>query len=465
VPTNSASSTASAQIRTNQPWSLNSWATHHIMQQPIYSDKAELKRVLKEIENKPPLVSEGEIENLKKQLADANLGKKFLLQAGDCAERFEDCNAQNIADKLKIILQMSLVLIHGLRKPVIRVGRIAGQFAKPRSTEAETIDGITLPSYRGDIINDFPFNKESRTPQPKKLLEAYYSSCTTLNYLRCLIDGGFADVRHPEMWNLEHISNKAEKNKVLYHQIQERLKQVTEFLDLFGGSQVEALRRVDFFASHEALLLDYETALTRKIGNLYYNLGAHFVWLGERTRKIDSAHVEYLRGIENPIGVKIGPSANLPELIEILCKLNPEKKEGKIVGITRFGAQKAQAELERIAPTLIRECPWMVWCCDPMHGNTIRVNEGIKTRLFTEILEEIKVSYRTLLKCGTHLGGVHFELTGNDVTECVGGTYGVEENRLSENYQTSCDPRLNYSQSMEIAYLISDLFNTGKNIG
>jgi 3-deoxy-7-phosphoheptulonate synthase len=449
-------------------WSVNSWRSHNVMQQPNYTNANELERCLHEIREKPPLVNEGEVENLKRQIAEAGKGKRFILQAGDCAERFQDCRADVIANKLKIILQMSLVLIHGIRKPVVRIGRIAGQFAKPRSSGDEILNGVSLPSYRGDIINGFDFTPESRMHNPQRLLEAYHASCTTLNYLRSLIDGGFADVRHPEMWNLEHI-NKESHTSVLYDQIQQRIIQVTEFLDLFGGVQVDALRRVDFFVSHEALLLEYEAALTKSVayGNSRnthsknYNLGAHFVWLGERTRQVGSAHIEYLRGIENPIGVKVGPGANVEELIQILQTLNPKSEEGKIVAITRFGFQKAKTEIERILPTVLKACPWVVWCCDPMHGNTIKVSGGTKTRLFNEIMEELTVTYSSIHACGAHLGGVHFELTGDNVTECVGGTYGVEENRLSENYQTSCDPRLNYAQSMEVAYLLSELFAKG----
>ena len=443
-------------------WTPLSWRNRRALQQPSYENQDFLLGCLTELRSRPPLVHPGEVLSLRSQLAEAGQGKRFLLQAGDCAERFVDCSPKAITDKLKIILQMSLILVYGLRKPVIRVGRIAGQYAKPRSDDMETIAGVSLPSFRGDIINGFSFNAESRMHDPARLLQAHSHSCATLNYLRALIEGGFADVRHPEMWNLEHISE--EELPKLFTDLTTRVRESTQFMELVGGANSEFMRRVDFFTSHEALLLEYEAALTQNVqdthsgSSAWYNLGAHMLWLGERTRQPDGAHAEYLRGIENPVGIKIGPSANPADIVELLELLNPKNIPGKINLISRMGAGKVKGALPNILQGVQSSGHFVTWSCDPMHGNAVKTQNGIKTRDFNSILTEVTETQEVHRQLGTHLGGLHFELTGENVTECIGGRAGLQEEHLTQNYQTYCDPRLNYAQSMEIAYLISDLF-------
>jgi 3-deoxy-7-phosphoheptulonate synthase len=442
-------------------WNPHSWKNKPALQQPQYEDQIELQSCLAELSKRPPLVHPGEVLNLREQLAEAGQGRRFLLQAGDCAEAFADCTPKAITDKLKIILQMSLILVYGLRKPVIRVGRVAGQYAKPRSETSETLNGETLPSFRGDIINGFKFDAASRKHDPKRLLEAHTHSCYTLNYLRALIQGGFTDVRHPEMWKLDHISEEHQPR--LYTELRDRVRESTRFMELLGGANPEFMKRVDFFTSHEGLLLDYESALTHYVTehDSYFNLGAHMLWLGERTRQPDGAHVEYLRGIQNPIGVKLGPTANPSDILQLVETLNPLNIPGKINLITRMGAGKAAVGLPPLVKAIQSENKAVTWSCDPMHGNVIKTQDGIKTREFSSILAELNETETEHRKLGSILGGVHFELTGENVTECVGGRTGLAAEHLTQNYQTYCDPRLNYAQSMEIAYLISDHF--GKN--
>ncbi len=435
-------------------WTPQSWKAKRVLQQPTYEDHVHLERCLAKIGQFPPLVHSGEILNLRKQLAEAGEGRRFILQAGDCAERFVDCNPKSITEKLKIILQMSLILVYGLRKPVVRIGRIAGQYAKPRSDDAETISGETLPSFRGDIINGFAFHPDARKHDPERLVRAYICAGFTTNWLRALIEGGFADIRHPEMWKLEHINE--ETQPFLYTELSQSVRESTEFLETIGASS-EVLKRVDFFTSHEALLLDYESALTRydQRNGGWFNQSAHFVWLGERTRQLDGAHAEYLRGIENPIGIKVGPTADPREIIELLKFVNPQNIPGKVTLITRMGAGKAAQCLPPLLQKVKDAGVSVVWSVDPMHGNVIKTQGGIKTRDFDSILAEIKESQAVHKDLGTILGGVHFELTGENVTECIGGGEGLQEEHLGQNYQTYCDPRLNYSQSMEMAYLIA----------
>ena len=438
-------------------WSPSSWKSHKALQQPTYEDEGFLRECLQKLTSFPPLVHSGEIQNLKNQIGDAGEGKRFVLQAGDCAERFVDCNPRQITDKLKIILQMSLILVYGMRKPVVRIGRIAGQYAKPRSDDAETIDGVTMPSFRGDIINGFAFDKEARKHDPERLIKAHMYSCFTVNWLRSLIEGGFADVRHPEMWKLDHISET--KQPGLYTEISERVRESTRFMELLGGTS-DSMRRVEFFTSHEALLLDYESSMTHRseVDQKYYNLGAHFLWLGERTRQLDGAHAEYLRGISNPIGIKVGPTANVQEIAELVRFLNPENERGRITLISRMGATKVEQALPALVQNIQKSGVKVTWSCDPMHGNVIKTQNGIKTRDFKSILAELNSTEAVHRASGSVLGGVHFELTGENVTECLGGGAGLEEEHLTLNYQTYCDPRLNYSQSMEMAYLISNHF-------
>jgi 3-deoxy-7-phosphoheptulonate synthase len=449
----------SSSSNQQKPWHPDSWREKKALQQPSYEDTEHLQACLSELRSRPPLVHPGEVDALKKQIAEAGQGRRFVLQAGDCAERFVDCNPSTITDKLKIILQMSLILVYGLRKPVVRIGRIAGQYAKPRSDTVETLQGVSLPSFRGDIINGFAFDAQSRKHDPARLLQAHTYSCFTLNYLRALIQGGFADVRHPEMWKLDHISET--QQPLLYTELSERVCESIRFMELLGGGNAEVLSKVDFFTSHEGLLLDYESALTRSCSgsSKAYNLGAHMLWLGERTRQPDGAHVEYLRGIANPIGIKLGPTADPADVIALLESLNPENEPGKITLITRMGAGKASQALPGLVRAFQASGRCVTWSCDPMHGNVIKTEGGIKTRDFSAILQELSETHNVHKQEKSVLGGVHFELTGENVTECIGGGVGLQEEHLTENYQTYCDPRLNYSQSMEMAYLLSKLIS------
>jgi 3-deoxy-7-phosphoheptulonate synthase len=458
LPTSSnLSSSQSLQGGVDPIWTRDSWRNKVALQQPKYDDQSLLESCVRELNERPPLVHSGEVLLLRKQIAEAGEGRRFLLQGGDCAERFVDCHPKAIQDKLKILLQMSLILVYGLRRPVVRIGRIAGQYAKPRSDDAETVGGVTLPSFRGDIINGFPFQPEARVHDPRRLLQAHAHSCFTLNYLRALIQGGFADVRHPEMWKLDHINATSEPR--LYQDLSLRVQESTRFMELLGGGSSEFMSKVDFFTSHEALLLEYESALTHFCsdsgGN--FNLGAHMLWLGERTRQVNGAHVEYLRGIENPIGVKLGPTTDPKDVMALLKELNPNNIPGKITLISRIGFGKVDAALPKMIDAVKANQCVVTWSCDPMHGNVIKTQNGIKTRDFNSILGEIKDTYAVHNKMGTVLGGVHFELTGENVTECLGGGSGLQEEHLSQNYQTYCDPRLNYAQSLEIASLLSKL--------
>lgn len=442
----------------NQTWTPMSWASRTALQQPQYDDVHSLAESLARLREMPPLVHVGEIKSLKSQIAEASEGRRFILQGGDCAERFVDCTPKAITDKLKIILQMSLILVYGLRKPVVRIGRIAGQYAKPRSEDFEMKNGLCLPSFRGDIINGYAFESESRRHDPQRLVKAATMSCFTINWIRALIEGGFADVRRPEIWKLDHISES--KQPQLYTELSERVRDATRFMELIGGAG-EYMRRVDFFTSHEALLLDYESAFTQKIDGEpgWYNLGAHMLWLGERTRQIDGAHAHYLSGIENPVGIKIGPTSNAAEIVNLVKLVNPNNEPGKITLITRMGHKKASGVLSELITAIKNAKLKVTWSCDPMHGNAIKAQNGIKTRDFSAILGELIETEECHRAMGSILGGVHFELTGENVTECLGGGVGLSEDQLVENYQSYCDPRLNYSQSLEIAYLISGRFS------
>ncbi len=437
-------------------WSPSSWRNYPVQQQPRYPQQELLQATLAQLREYPPLVYTGEVEYLKSLLAEAAQGKRFVLQGGDCAERFRDCTNQAIIDKLKILLQMSLVLIYGLRKPVVRIGRIAGQFAKPRSAEFETVNGQRLPVYRGDLINSFEPDSVTRIPDPRRLLQSYYHSSVTMNYVRALIEGGFADLHHPEHWNLEFIS--ASEHRHDYVQLLERLTDAIHFMEALGGVRSSVLGKVNFFTSHEGLLLCYEEALTRHDveSDKYYNLGAHTLWIGDRTRALEGAHVEYFRGLANPIGIKIGPSCTPEELVRLLHILNPLNEWGRITLITRLG----QEYISRLLPPLIqavqKQGARVLWCCDPMHGNTTTTENAFKTRNFEDILRELRLCFELHRNHGSWLGGVHFELTGENVTECTGGAQKIAEQDLSKNYGTYCDPRLNYAQSLEMAFQIAE---------
>jgi len=438
-------------------WTPSSWQKKPAPQLPRYPDAGALESALEQLARLPPLVTSWEIENLKQQLAEVARGERFLLQGGDCSESFQDCESSAIAGKLKILLQMSLVLVQGAKKRITRVGRIAGQYAKPRSAETETREGVTLPSYRGDMINRTGFSLEERTPDPALLLRGYERSALTINFIRSLIEGGFADLHHPEFWDLGFVSNSPHAAE--YTRMVESIGESLRFMETLAGSVVADLHRVDFFTSHEGLHLHYEQAQTRQVPHRtgWYALSTHFPWIGERSRALDSAHVEFFRGIANPIGVKIGPGISPEEALALSEALNPANEPGRLTFIHRLGAANVEKCLQPVVEKLRRHGKEVIWCCDPMHGNTETTQNGIKTRRFDRILEELERSHRVLAECGTHLGGVHFELTGENVTECIGGASGVRETDLSRDYRTQLDPRLNYEQAMEMALLLSRL--------
>jgi 3-deoxy-7-phosphoheptulonate synthase len=438
-------------------WTPHSWRRKPALQIPRYPDPRALETTLAELSRLPPLVTSWEIENLKQQLAEAVRGERFLLQGGDCAESFDDCDSKIIAGKLKILLQMSLVLVQGARQRVIRVGRIAGQYAKPRSGDTETKNGATLPSYRGDMINRAGFTAQQREPDPRLLLRAYERSALTINFIRALIEGGFADLHHPEYWQLGFVANSPRAAQ--YTRMVESIGESLRFVEALGGSVMADIHRIDFFTSHEGLHLPYEQAQTRQVPRRtgWYNLSTHFPWIGDRTRGLDGAHVEYFRGISNPVAVKIGPATTADDALALADILNPENEPGRLTFIHRMGADKVEKCLAAVAAPLVKKGRAILWCCDPMHGNTEATRGGIKTRHFDKILRELELSHRVLKECGTHLGGVHFELTGENVTECVGGASGVTEADLGKHYRTQLDPRLNYEQAMEMALLLSRL--------
>ncbi|MEZ6128154.1 MAG: 3-deoxy-7-phosphoheptulonate synthase class II [Planctomycetaceae bacterium] len=440
----------------NSTWKPDSWQARVAQQQPVYSDEAEVAAVLKSLSELPPLVTAWEVDKLQRQLAEAAAGKAFVLQGGDCSESFADCNASTILRKLKVLIQMSLVLICGSKQRIVRIGRIAGQYAKPRSANTETRKGIELPSYRGDIINRSGFTKDDREPNPQLLLRAYERSALTINYIRALSEGGFADLHHPENWDLEFVRNTPGSRK--YQQLLESLSDSIRFMEVVSAGELEQLSRVDFFTSHEALHLLFEQALTRTDQRQrgYYNLSTHLPWIGDRTRAIDGAHVEYFRGIRNPIGVKVGNTLAGDELIDLIKVLNPENVPGRLTLIHRFGAEKIASRLPSLADAVRRANLNVLWSCDPMHGNTQSTRNGFKTRSFDDIMSEIITAFRVHKDGGTRLSGIHLELTGEDVTECVGGPANLTELDLPRDYRSQVDPRLNYEQAMEIAFHLAE---------
>ncbi|OUU80829.1 MAG: 3-deoxy-7-phosphoheptulonate synthase class II [Gammaproteobacteria bacterium TMED78] len=436
-------------------WKPGSWINFKAKQQPSYPDKERLDEALLRLSRLPPLVSSWEIESLKSHLSIAQKGEAFILQGGDCAETFSECNSENIVQKLKILLQMSLVLSSGLKKPVIRIGRLAGQYAKPRSSDEETIDGVSLPSYRGDLINRIGFTKQDRVPDPELLIKAYNTSAMTLNFVRSLIDGGFADLHHPENWDLS-LFNKSPMAKQ-YQNLVDSVSNSMNFFESITGNALST-QRADIYTSHEGLHLPYEQAQTRFLEhrNSWYNLTTHFPWIGMRTADLDGAHVEYYRGISNPMGIKIGTGCSDDHLISLVEKLNPANEMGRMVLITRFGASEIDDHLPRVIKAMEKIKANILWICDPMHGNTESTKEGYKTRRFDNVVSEIKSAFSIHKKLGSYLGGVHLELTGENVTECIGGASGLTELDLSKAYKTQVDPRLNYEQAMEVAILIAD---------
>ena len=433
-------------------WRPDSWTSKKATQQPVYPDPDKLRVVVEAMKRLPPLVTSWEIENLKCQLADAAQGERFLLQGGDCAESFERCESASIAAKLKILIQMSLVLIHGAKKPVIRVGRIAGQYAKPRSSDTETQGDVTLPSYRGDIVNKPRFNEDDRRSDPDLLLRGYERSALTLNFIRALADGGFADLHHPEYWDLTFARVNQE-----YQGIVDSILEALRFVEAITDRHFQEMDRVDFFTSHEGLALFYEQAQTRQVPRRagWYNLSTHMPWVGMRTADPAGAHVEYFRGIRNPIGLKVGPGLKPDALKRLLDLLHPDDEPGRLTLIHRFGAGRVGQFLPPLIEAVRTSGKTVLWCADPMHGNTSTTPEGRKTRRFDDILAEIREAFAVHRTEGTIIGGVHLELTGENVTECIGGTHGPEEHSLGERYQTRVDPRLNYEQSLEMAMLLA----------
>ncbi|KAJ2782221.1 hypothetical protein GGI15_002971 [Coemansia interrupta] len=467
-------------------WSPDSWKDKPIKQDVVYDDASELETVLSRVTNMPPLVSSPEIDRLREQLKEVAEGRAFLLQGGDCAESFDYCNPLAIEDKLKVLLQMSLVLIWGMRMPVVRIARMAGQYAKPRSSPFEKLsDGSTIMSYRGDNVNSI--DPDNRRPDPQRLLSAYFHSAATVNYVRLLLAAGFADLHKPEAWDLGYVRNKDIRSD--YQNIVNRLTDSLKFMGVIGATETSAssLNTIDLYTSHEALLLDYEQALTRPVPKPlenqkkrssyyepatpprvplapelcdWYNLSAHFIWIGDRTRQLDGAHIEYFRGVKNPVGVKVGPTMEAEELVRVLDILDPLFESGRVTLITRYGADKIDKFLPAHIAAVQKTEHKPVWCCDPCHGNTTTAPTGHKTRSFDAIMSEITSNMRIHQELGSRLSGIHLELTGEHVTECTGGSQELSHSDLPSNYQTFCDPRLNYEQSLDIAFKIAKDFES-----
>ncbi|MET0548147.1 MAG: class II 3-deoxy-7-phosphoheptulonate synthase [Xanthomonas sp.] len=457
------SATAAVSESASSSWSPTSWRDRPALQMPVYPDPQALEATLTELRKLPPLVTSWEIFALKKQLAEAQEGKRFLLQGGDCAENFSDCESGTISNRLKVLLQMSLVLVHGLRLPVVRVGRYAGQYAKPRSADTETRDGVTLPSYRGDVVNGPEFTAQARVPDPRRMITAHSRSAMTMNFVRALIDGGFADLHHPEYWNLSWVGCSPLADD--YQKMVSSIGDAVRFMETLSGAQLYNLNRVDFYTSHEALLLPYEEALTREVPRQWgwFNLSTHYPWIGMRTAALDGAHEAYFRGIRNPIAIKVGPSAQPDQLLRLIDVLNPEDEPGRLTFIHRMGAAQIAEKLPPLLEAVKRDGRRVLWVCDAMHGNTESTSNGYKTRRYQNVLGEVEQSFDIHAAAGTRLGGVHLELTGEDVTECTGGARELTERDLERAYRSSVDPRLNYEQSLEIAMAIVRKQN-GRNV-
>jgi 3-deoxy-7-phosphoheptulonate synthase len=442
----------------SEKWSPDSWRGLPIRQVPGYSDEAALARVEATLHNFPPLVFAGEARRLEERLAAVAGGKAFLLQGGDCAESFAEFHPNNIRDMFKVLLQMAVVLTFGAGCPVVKLGRLAGQFAKPRSSETETRDGATLPSYRGDIINSLDFDEAAREPDPQRMIQAYSQSAATLNLLRAFAQGGYADLHRVHAWNQDFVAGSATGER--YSELADRLTETLDFMEACGLTSETApqIRETEFYTSHEALFLSYEEALTRVDSTTgdWYDCSAHLVWLGDRTRQADGAHAEFLRGIKNPVGMKCGPTLEPDDLLRLIDRLNPQNKPGRLTLITRMGADKVEEHLPRLIRAVRREGREVVWCIDPMHGNTINASNGYKTRRFDRILDEVHSAFAIHTAEGSYAGGVHVELTGQNVTECIGGAQAISEASLADRYLTHCDPRLNATQALELAFEIAD---------
>ncbi|MBT2150500.1 3-deoxy-7-phosphoheptulonate synthase class II [Pseudoalteromonas tetraodonis] len=447
-----------------QSWNPNSWRELPILQQPQYPDQNVLKSVESQLKSAPPLVFAEETRSLFKQLEDVCEGRAFLLQGGDCAESFSDFNAANIRDTFKTILQMAVVLTYGGKCPVVKIARMAGQYAKPRSADLETIDGVSLPSYRGDIVNNFEFTEEARIPDPQRLMTAYHHSAATLNLLRAFAQGGLADLHQVNRWNMGFVAANPQKAK--YQQLADKIQDALEFMEVCGINSTIApsLKETDLYTSHEALLLGYEEALTRRdhLSGDWYDCSAHFVWIGERTRQLDHAHIEFFKGIKNPIGVKVGPGIDPDELIRLIDALNPDNIPGRLTLITRMGADVLPEKLPALVRKVQQEGRKVIWSSDPMHGNTEKASSGYKTRSFDNIMREISQFFAVHKAEGSYAGGVHLEMTGQHVTECTGGAYGLSDDDLAQRYKTQCDPRLNADQVLELGFLVADLLKDAR---
>lgn len=440
------------------PWNPSSWREKPVTQLPVYEDDSALKAAESRLSGMPPLVFAGEARNLRKSLEDVAKGKAFLLQGGDCAESFAEFSANKIRDTFRVVLQMAVVLTYAGSLPVVKVGRIAGQFAKPRSSDTETKDGITLPSYRGDNINGLEFTPQARRPDPDRMVQSYHQASATLNLLRAFAEGGYADLQRVHGWNLEFVQDGALTKR--YQELADRIDDALRFMAACGitSESAPSLRRTSFYTSHEALLLNYEEALTRvdSLTGDWYDTSAHMLWVGARTHQTDHAQIEYVRGIKNPLGLKCSPKMSPDELLRLIDILNPNNIPGRLTLIARMGHENVEEKLTPLVRAVQKEGRLVVWSCDPMHGNTIASSTGYKTRRFEHILSEVKNFFAVHKAEGTHPGGVHFEMTGQDVTECTGGSDAVLEENLSSRYHTHCDPRLNAKQSLELAFLIAD---------
>ena len=442
-------------------WNKNSWRKKPIKQQPKYENSSLVLDVEKKLEKLPPLVFAGEVRLLKNKLKKVSEGKAFLLQGGDCAESFADFNANNLRDSFKVLLQMSAVLTYATSLPVVKIGRMAGQFAKPRSDDFEVQNKVSLPSYRGDIINGIEFNEKDRIPDPLRMIEAYSQSAYTLNLIRAFATGGFADLEKVHQWNLDFVKTST---KVKYLDLAKTITDALNFMKACGINKenIPEFRQVDFFTSHEALLLNYEESLTRvdSTNGGWYDCSAHMLWIGERTRNLDEAHIEFMRGIENPIGVKIGPNVEQDYILNLLDKLNPNNEAGRVTLITRMGADNIQKKLPSLIKVIKNNNKSVIWSCDPMHANTFKSSNGYKTRSFDKILDEIEAFFNVHRNEGSYPGGIHLEITGQDVTECIGGSQKIMEENLSDRYHTHCDPRLNASQGLDLAFKLSQFLKS-----
>jgi len=454
--------TSKSMSDTLADWTPSSWQKKIVTQLPTYPDAEALNSVLDRLAQLPPLVTSWEIESLKDQLAEAAEGKAFLLQGGDCSESLDDCDNDSIVRNLKVLMQMSFVLIYGSMKKIVRVGRVAGQYAKPRSNNTETRDGVTLEVYRGDIVNRSGFTETERKPDPELLLRGYERAALTLNFIRALSAGGFADLHHPENWDLDFASDTPQADK--YHEMVASITNSLKFMEAVWGSSINESKSVEVFTSHEGLHLNYEQAQTRRVPRRdgWYNMSTHMPWIGYRTRDINGAHVEYFKGISNPVGIKVGPKFEAEELVALIKALNPTAEAGKVTLIHRYGDSEVAEKLPPILEAISEAELKVLHTCDPMHGNTFSTNSGVKTRSFDQIASEVKQQFKIHRQQGTILGGIHLELTGDNVTECIGGASQIAEPDLARAYKSAVDPRLNYDQAMELAFLISDELKTNQ---